>query len=100
MSDRIHVPDGAKLDVLFAGGAHHYWSTHCRHDDHDACSATELAPGVPRKPAQCKRCGAACICPCHDTRRAMLDLLDALQGVELPEHVKSAHRIALAAVDR
>lgn len=67
-------PAGARIDVVLPDGTHRYWSTHCRHaglpfDDpgHDACRATELAPGVPRQPAQCKGCGSPCICPCHQT---------------------------------
>lgn len=66
------VPPTAMWDVLYDNGEHNYWSTHCRHaiaDDtperHQACRATELAPGVPRRPAQCKTCGAPCRCPCH-----------------------------------
>ena len=62
----------SKIDVLHEDGTHIYWSTHCRHggedpDDpyHRACTATELAPGVPRKPAQCKTCAAPCVCGCH-----------------------------------
>lgn len=57
-------PD-AKADILFADGTHHYWSTHCRHGDHAACDAVELAPGVPRQPSQCKGCHAPCRCACH-----------------------------------
>jgi hypothetical protein len=54
-----------KTDVITTDGEHRYWSTHCRHGNHDACSADELAPGVPRRPAQCKTCAAPCICTCH-----------------------------------
>jgi hypothetical protein len=61
--------DGDKVDVVPLVGEHSYWSTHCRHDRHDACKATELAPGVPRSPAQCKTCGARCICTCHRESR-------------------------------
>lgn len=56
----------SKDDRVFSDGSHLYWSTHCRHGSHKACEATELAPGVPRKPAQCKTCGAGCICWCHE----------------------------------
>lgn len=66
-------PGTAKLDVILPDGTHRYWSTHCRHGNHDACSATELAPGVPRRPAQCKGCGAPCQCPapeCSHTKDA------------------------------
>lgn len=55
---------GWKVDVVLSDLSHRYWSTHCRHDRHDACAATELAPGVPRQPSQCKTCSAPCICPC------------------------------------
>lgn len=55
----------AKADVLLPDGRHLYWSTHCRHGEHKACIATEHAPGVPRRPAQCKVCGAPCDCDCH-----------------------------------
>lgn len=55
---------GAMVDVVAADGTHRYWSTHCRHGNHEACAAVELAPGVPRRPAQCKTCGAPCQCPC------------------------------------
>ena len=55
----------ARLDWIWSDGCHDYWSTHCRHDNHEACAATELAPGVPRKPAQCKTCAAPCFCSCH-----------------------------------
>lgn len=58
---------GAQVDAVLPGGAHRYWSTHCRHGRHGDCSATELAPGVPRRPAQCKTCASPCMCPCgHD----------------------------------
>ena len=62
-------PLDAKADVVFIGGTHRYWSTHCRHGHCDACSATELAPGVPRRPARCKHCQAPCICICHRSTR-------------------------------
>ena len=71
--ERIH---GCKIDAVLADGTHRYWSTHCRHGNHDDCSATMLvgprprsARGhrvlIPRQPAQCKTCAAPCICPCH-----------------------------------
>jgi len=67
---------GYKLDGILPDGTHRYWSTHCRHDNHEACSASEIsgwllgvrttAPvNMPRKPAQCKTCASPCICPCH-----------------------------------
>lgn len=60
-------PVDAKVDAILPDDTHRYWSTYCRHDRHDACRATELAPGVPRRPNQCKTCAAPCICPCHAT---------------------------------
>ena len=59
------MPDQTQADILFADGVHWYWSTHCRHGRHRKCAATELAPGVPRLPAQCKECAAPCRCDCH-----------------------------------
>lgn len=65
---RGHDNRSDKTDVVLASGVHEYWSTHCRHGNHAACKATELAPGVSRKPAQCKTCSAACTCSCHRER--------------------------------
>ncbi len=73
---------GAKADLLLPGGHHWYWSTHCRHGSHEACSADWMAGtvasnepraagvlgmsiSVERQPAQCKHCASPCICPCH-----------------------------------
>lgn len=57
------------------GLTHTYWSTHCRHDRHDDCSATAMVgldivgegfrPRIARMPTQCKTCSSPCICPCH-----------------------------------
>lgn len=52
------------IDVVHPDGQHVYYSTHCRHDNHAACDATELN-GAPRRPAECKTCGAPCVCPHH-----------------------------------
>lgn len=62
----LAIDGGALIDVVHENGDHDYYSTHCRHNNHEACKATELAPGVPRTPASCKTCGALCLCPCHD----------------------------------
>lgn len=76
------LPEGASTDVLLADGTHRYWSTHCRHGNHEACAADRLpawrAPAqlewllppvttIERNPAQCKTCASPCICPCHAT---------------------------------
>ena len=62
------------MEAVFPGrdGPHLYLSTHCLHavldnDDslHERCNAEELAPGVPRQPAQCKHCAGECLCWCH-----------------------------------
>jgi hypothetical protein len=73
--------DAPRIDVVHADGTHEYYSTHCRHDRHDDCSASEVrgtatrfagsrgtwpvTTFTERKPAQCKTCAAPCICPCH-----------------------------------
>lgn len=44
--------------------AHVYLSTGCLHDEHDYCKARNGAAG-PKKPGQCKFCGAPCVCECH-----------------------------------
>jgi hypothetical protein len=63
---------GVLTDITSKDGTHSYFSTHCRHRNHEACSATavegrQLGERVrlPRRPAQCKTCAAPCICPCH-----------------------------------
>jgi hypothetical protein len=53
------------VDVIDVNGVHWYWSTWCRHGLCSRCRATEIAPGVARKPAQCKVCAAPCGCECH-----------------------------------
>lgn len=42
----------SKPDVVMADGVHRYWSTHCRHGNHDLCKGA------------CKGCAAMCICGC------------------------------------
>lgn len=82
------VDHGALMDVIWAVRSprrpldssvevrHRYWSTHCRHGNHDACSAKWLTgptvmdgvtTAIARMPSQCKtpECQAPCICPCH-----------------------------------
>jgi hypothetical protein len=48
---------------------HRYFSTACYHDEHGYCQARQatdyLGQDFNRRPAQCKFCGAPCICPCH-----------------------------------
>lgn len=61
------------LDVL--GGPHVYLSTACRHADdpgregedlHGRCQTdTRRYDGTHKIAAQCKDCGAPCICTCH-----------------------------------
>lgn len=48
------------------GSPHIYLSTGCLHGDHDYCKAMTGANGT-KRPAQCKSCGAHCICRCHRT---------------------------------
>lgn len=66
-----------------AGGGHLYLSTGCLHGKHDYCKSPRVthqplarrADGMvvvdnpttmPKRPAECKFCGAPCVCPCHD----------------------------------
>lgn len=73
-------PIEAKVDAILPDGTHRYWSTHCRHNRHEACSATSQrgepvsdgrfptrAVDIQRHPAACKSCLAPCICWCHAT---------------------------------
>jgi hypothetical protein len=60
---------GLLPDLIYPDGHHAYWSTHCRHGNCGACAATELAPGLPRRPSQCKICSAPCTCECHCAAR-------------------------------
>lgn len=54
-------------------GPHVYLSTACRHavepgreELHDECKTNMIRPdGTHKKPAECKHCGAPCICTCH-----------------------------------
>lgn len=43
---------------------HEYLSTSCLHDRHDYCASMTGFQGA-KRPARCKFCDAACICPCH-----------------------------------
>jgi hypothetical protein len=45
-------------------GAHVYLSTGCYHGDHDYCQAMTGLAGA-KRPAECKHCGAKCVCGCH-----------------------------------
>lgn len=65
-----------KVDVIRPDGTHLYWSTHCRHGNHEACAAREMtarnvqdpegwSATIERRPAQCKTCAAPCRCKCH-----------------------------------
>jgi hypothetical protein len=45
---------------------HRYLSTGCLHGDHDYCKSMTGLAGA-KRPAECKKCGAKCICQCHAT---------------------------------
>ncbi|MFC8676731.1 hypothetical protein ACFUEN_29100 [Streptomyces griseorubiginosus] len=45
-------------------GQHVYLSTGCLHGQHTYCQNVDGIAGL-KKPAQCKFCQTACICPCH-----------------------------------
>ncbi len=53
----------AALSTLDAG-THEYLSTGCYHGEHDYCAAMTGHQGE-KRPATCKFCPAACVCPCH-----------------------------------
>lgn len=47
-------PGNAKVDVVLPDGTHRYWSTHCRHGNHELCKG------------ECKGCKSPCLCSvCH-----------------------------------
>jgi hypothetical protein len=45
-------------------GVHVYLSTGCWHGDHDYCKSMTGLAGA-KRPAECKKCAAKCICRCH-----------------------------------
>jgi len=45
-------------------GVHVYLSTGCLHGDHAYCKSMTGLNGA-KRPASCKKCGAKCICGCH-----------------------------------
>ncbi|MCX4809025.1 hypothetical protein OG601_47170 [Streptomyces sp. NBC_01239] len=57
------------MEALTGGqaSAHIYLSTGCLHGDHAYCQSMTGLNGA-KRPASCKKCGAACICPCHTTK--------------------------------
>lgn len=44
---------------------HMYVSTACQHRQHNYCQAEERPDGTDKRPAECKFCGAPCLCTCH-----------------------------------
>lgn len=48
---------------------HTYLSTGCFHGDHDYCKSMTGLNGS-KRPAECKKCGAKCICSCHSVTTA------------------------------
>ncbi len=42
-----------------------YFSTSCRHTEHEHCRSTVSAHGGTKKPGTCKWCPTRCLCPCH-----------------------------------
>jgi hypothetical protein len=47
-------------------GRHLYLSTGCLHGRHDYCQAMTGHAGA-KRPAECKFCGARCVCACHQS---------------------------------
>lgn len=50
------------------GKGHVYLSTSCEHEEHGYCK-NEKGQAGPKKPGECKFCGAKCICWCHQEAR-------------------------------
>ncbi len=46
-------------------GHRFYYSTSCRHEQHEHCRSTASMHGGTKKAGTCKWCPAGCICPCH-----------------------------------
>ncbi len=54
------------------GGTHEYLSTGCLHGEHGYCKGETGAVGA-KRPAECKFCGARCICDCHAEVNAAME---------------------------
>jgi hypothetical protein len=62
-------PDGnyeAATPTATQATGHRYLSTGCLHGDHDYCKSMTGLNGA-KRPAECKKCGAKCICTCHSS---------------------------------
>lgn len=57
-------PEPAAEDEAIDQTGHVYLSTGCLHGDHDYCQSMTGLNGA-KRPASCKKCGAKCICGCH-----------------------------------
>jgi hypothetical protein len=79
----------ADQEVTGATG-HVYLSTGCFHGDHDYCkSMTGLAGS--KRPAECKKCGAKCVCPCH-AEQTTVDVGGCEQGEHDADQSESSQR--------
>ncbi|MFJ4828428.1 hypothetical protein ACIP79_00580 [Streptomyces sp. NPDC088747] len=65
----VGVKVGPVIKVAGRVVDHEYLSTGCLHGEHDYCKATAGKAGA-KQPAQCKFCGAPCICECHQADTA------------------------------
>jgi hypothetical protein len=52
---------------------HVYLSTGCYHKDHAYCQSMTGLNGA-KRPASCKKCGARCICPCHQQTEPLVHI--------------------------
>jgi hypothetical protein len=89
------LPEGAQADVMLPDGTHRYWSTHCRHGNHQLCESnailgrtvvSDLPVAIGRVPARCKGCVSPCICPCHAGPGGGYGFMDRLSAQDQGEH--------------
>jgi DNA-binding MarR family transcriptional regulator len=80
--DRIAAREGSE--------GHVYLSTGCLHDDHAYCQGTTGLSGA-KRPAECKQCGAKCICECHQGDEARKNEKPLSCGLCWTENGQSFH---------
>jgi hypothetical protein len=83
------LAEGAKVDVMLPDGTHTYWSTHCRHGNHQLCESnaitgltvvSERPVAIGKVPARCKSCASPCVCECHASPDGGYGFMDRLNA--------------------
>lgn len=83
------LPEGAQADVMLPDGTHTYFSTHCRHGNHQLCESnaitgltvvSERPVAIGKVPARCKGCASPCICECHASPGGGYGFMDRLSA--------------------